>query len=90
MKAARQIRSLKVIQIRDVGKTAPKDDEVLIRIQATTVCAAYWRLRKVDPNKTHDRPLPAIQILSIRDESQVGDEPMELAVGYVSARGSGE
>ncbi|MBZ5577902.1 MAG: NAD(P)-dependent alcohol dehydrogenase [Acidobacteriia bacterium] len=35
-----------VIQIQDVEKPAPKDNEVLVRIRATTICAADYRLRK--------------------------------------------
>ena len=38
-----------VVQIRDVDKPVPGENEVLVRVQASTLCAADWRLRKADP-----------------------------------------
>lgn len=37
-----------VLQLRDVRKPVPRDDEVLIRIRATTVSAADCELRRLD------------------------------------------
>lgn len=38
-----------VVQVRDVERPAPKDNEVLVRVRASTVSAADWRIRKADP-----------------------------------------
>jgi NADPH:quinone reductase-like Zn-dependent oxidoreductase len=38
-----------VVQIQDVDKPIPKDNEVLVRVHAATVCAADYRLRKASP-----------------------------------------
>src|SRR5207244_12634841 len=77
-----------VLEIKDVEKPVPGNNEVLVRIHATTVCAADWRLRKADPfivSVMNGLWSPRIQILGMDRAGKV-----ESVVKAVTRLGEGD
>jgi NADPH:quinone reductase-like Zn-dependent oxidoreductase len=40
---------LDVLQLKDIAKLAPKDDEVLIKVHAASINSRNWRLMRANP-----------------------------------------
>ena len=66
-----------VLEIRDVPKPVPRDDEVLVKVHASTVNSSDWFIRSGIPNASF-----AIQIQTVTPPSTLAGLSSEYRDGF--------